>query len=217
MSTFAHRATPLFLLALVCCGGSTSSVVTSNDGGGTVGDSGGPNVDSGPNVDGGPGICGDHVSGTPTGRPTATQCAPSTILPPPGIDAGPLTCASDADCTSSFFHWCRAGKCQEDQCLTDSDCATGQACACADEQIGNAQHTNQCTPTQCRVDADCGAGQVCSGTEVDLCSGAGPFFACHSAADTCRVDADCCPSAPACRYEGTLGHWACAAVCTVSG
>jgi hypothetical protein len=198
MTTLARRAVPLFLfLALACCGGTTNGTTD----GGTPG----------------PGICGANVSGTPTGRPVAEQCAASNV-PPSSTDAGLLTCATDADCTASpFYRWCRAGTCHADQCFADTDCPSGQACACANEQIGNAEHTNACVATQCRVDADCTSDQVCSATAQDLCSGGGPFFACHSSADTCRVDADCCSSSPSCRYQPAEGHWACVTQCTVAG
>jgi Cys-rich repeat protein len=132
-------------------------------------------------------------------------------------DGGVTSCKTDADCAANaFYRFCHAGQCQADQCSTDGDCPSGQACSCASEQIGNAEHVNRCVTVQCRVDSDCGAGQWCSRTEEDLCSG-GPFFACHSSADTCRVDADCCSSAPSCRYQEMLGHWACVPTCTAAG
>jgi hypothetical protein len=155
--------------------------------------SGTTNGDGGIPPDGDPGAsCPIHLSGTPGGRPVATMCAASTNVPLP----------ADGGATS---------------CTTDTDCGSGEACACADELIGNAVHTNSCVQTQCHVDSDCGSGEVCSPTAQDLCSGGGPFFACHSSADKCRVDADCCSSAPACRYQPSVGHWACVAMCTVSG
>ena len=209
MNAALRGAIPLFFLALVCCGGSATEGppgTTAGDGGGDSGDGGAP----------GPGICGGKLSGTPTGHPAAEQCAP-TNLGPPASDAGPVPCAKDADCTAFPFRWCRAGTCQADQCFADTDCPSGQACACSNEQIGNAIHTNVCAATECRVDADCSSGQACSATALDLCSGGAPFRACHSSADTCRVDADCCASAPSCRYQPTVGHWACVAQCTAAG
>jgi Cys-rich repeat protein len=199
MTFVRFLAIPLFLAGLVFCGGSTA---TSNFDGGAPGGDGG--------TADGSGSCPVNLSGTATGRPVAATCPASTNVPPPTGDAGPISCTTDADCASdALYRWCRGGKCEPDQCSTDSDCASGQACACADELIGNALHTNSCVTVQCHVDSDCGAGNVCSGTTVDLCSG-GPFFACRSSADKCRVDADCCASAPSCRYQSTVGHWECA-------
>ncbi len=186
----------LFVAGLVCCGGSTTTA--------TSGDGGKP-------------ACGVNLAGTPTGRPSAPQCSPSNVPMPSGSDGGAVACMTDADCANDgLYHWCRGGKCVPDQCSTDGDCPTGQACACNDQQVGNAVHTNACVMTQCRLDSDCGSGQACSPTAQDLCSG-GPFFACHSSADTCRVDADCCTSAPSCRYQSAVGHWACVGLCTVAG
>ncbi len=196
----------LFIVGLACCGGSTS----------TSGDGGKPATDA--SADSSPDACGVNLAGTPTGRPSAVQCSPSNVPMPSGSDGGAIACTTDADCANAgLYHWCRAGACVPDQCFIDSDCPTGQACACNDQQVGNAVHTNACVMTQCRLDSDCGSGQVCSPTVQDLCSGGGPFFACHSSADTCRVDADCCTGAPSCRYQSTVGHWACVAFCTVSG
>jgi Cys-rich repeat protein len=193
-------AIPFFLAALVCCGAST--VATNGDGGTADGSW----------------SCPTKLSGTPGGRPVAGTCAASTNVPPPNGDGGTTSCTTDADCgTGTLYRWCRGGKCEADQCFTDADCASGQACACADEQTGNAVHTNACVTAQCRVDSDCGAGEVCSPTVQDLCGGGGPFFACRSSADKCRVDADCCASAPSCRYQATVGHWECSPRCTVSG
>jgi hypothetical protein len=203
---------PLFLVAfatLAACGGSALKG-PSDDGGVPEGASGDGSVP-------GPLACNEHISGTATGRPAATQCSPTTTVPPLP-DGGVAHCATDADCASNAFDtWCHGGACEPDQCFGDSDCASGQTCACANEQIGNAVHTNRCVSTQCRVDTDCASGETCSRTGQDLCSAGAPFYVCRSAADTCRVDADCCPTAPACRYDGAVGHWACVAACTIAG
>jgi hypothetical protein len=198
-------APPLFLSAILCCGGSTGGTTSHGDGGI-------PPAEDSPGAS-----CPTNLSGTPAGRPVAMTCAPTTVVVPPP-DGGVTSCTTDADCGSNTpYSWCRAGKCQVDQCFTDGDCASGEACSCANEQIGNAVHTNRCVQTQCHVDSDCGNGEVCSRTATDLCASSNAFLACHSPADQCRVDADCCSSAPACRFQATVGHWECAAVCTAAG
>lgn len=207
-SSVRFLATPFFLAALICCGGSTS---------GSNGDGGAPGGGDGGTADGSGGSCPVNLAGTPTGRPTATMCAP-TMIPLPAEDAGTTSCTTDSDCAgNTYARYCHGGACVADQCFADSDCPSGQACACSNEQVGNAVHTNSCVMAQCRVDSDCGAGEVCSVTATDLCSGGGPFFACHSSADKCRVDSDCCPSAPSCRYQSTVGHWECSPRCTIAG
>jgi hypothetical protein len=126
------------------------------------------------------------------------------------VDAG---CTTLADCpnigTDTPFIACLEGKCSPDECLTDSDCPRGSACACANQFGPNSDRTNSCIPSQCRVDADCGR-------EVGICSpgyaGCGMFlgYYCHTPADTCITDADCCDhSAPHCNYVPMLGHFAC--------
>ena len=105
-----------------------------------------------------------------------------------------------------------------DQCLTDDQCATDTACACASEFHGNAIHTNQCVPAQCRVDSDCGAAGTCSPSSSGHCGSLTGLF-CHTPADTCASNADCCgdSSRPLCGYQAELGHWACQAVIVCNG
>jgi len=64
------------------------------------------------------------------------------------------------------------------------------------------------------VDADCGAGGWCSPTYDFSC---GSFFGfigyyCHTPSDTCLDDSDCGTGSPpaSCRYNPTVGAWACA-------
>jgi hypothetical protein len=95
-----------------------------------------------------------------------------------------------------------------DQCLIDSDCASGQVCICADQQGGGPVHLgNVCMTTQCQVDANCSGGQVCSAS-IDGCSGIAGYD-CHTNADACLTDVDCCGTMPHCAYDTTSGHWAC--------
>jgi len=83
--------------------------------------------------------------------------------------------------------WCLQGTCRVDQCITDSDCATGTACGCAGAVTGLL--ANACVASGCRVDPDCGACGLCSPT-VAL---GGPFngYECRTATDSCTSDVDC--------------------------
>jgi hypothetical protein len=216
----APQFLPILALILACCGG--NAVVTREyDAGVTpAGDGGVPPAEGEGGVPAGdasaPPLCPVHVSGTAPGRPSDMACAVTTNVPPTP-DGGAVECRFDSDCMVYAHGFCRNNTCQPDQCFKDSDCIPGQACSCANEQIGNAIHTNRCVAAGCLIDSDCAAGETCSRTDADLCSGEGPFFACRSAADTCRVDADCCPAAPSCRYRSLVGHWACVAACMIAG
>jgi hypothetical protein len=152
---------------------------------------------------------------TPVGRPTSISCPVSTAT---GYfpDAG-ASCDPDAGAACSPGLKCLHGACGLDACRTDSDCQTGFACICAgDFYGGNGIHGNVCVTSQCRVDADCGPAEVCSPSFGEGCGGPSGVF-CHSSADTCGTDADCCGSTPGCRYQSTLGHWACQSVALCNG
>jgi hypothetical protein len=178
-----------------------------------------------PNPDGGPPIVIPSCTGggslsLPGSRPTALAC-PAT---PNYSTAGPadVSCATLADCQdagpAAYFQACRGGKCAIDPCLTDSECPSGDVCVCATEiGGGNAIHTNACVPAQCRVNADCGRSVgLCSPTR-GYCGGVLGYY-CHSAADSCITDADCCDASnPSCQYQPALGHFACQAAIGCNG
>jgi hypothetical protein len=167
--------------------------------------------------------CAAH--GPPVHRPTPVACSRTAFGPwPPGADAAVLApCKTDADCPApkpgGWTYYCRQGLCGIDQCLSDADCAQGESCACANEYYGgNGIHPDLCMPAKCRVDADCGAGGLCGPAITGYCGGLSGYF-CHSAADECTADADCCSdrSRPSCGYSPPLGHWACQAFPVCNG
>lgn len=215
----------------VSTGGSSSTGGTVGTGGtaatggitaqGMAGAAGGaPAADGGLSIDAqgkdGPGTPdATQCIGTPAQpghRPQALACPAANAGLGATSDGGLFTCAADLDCQNlaGLARWCHLGKCRVDQCLTDSECATGMACGCATDFGGNAIHTNLCLVSGCRVDADCGAGSTCSPSHSTFCGSLTGFY-CHAATDTCTTDADCCGDStrPACRYQPALGHWAC--------
>jgi hypothetical protein len=104
---------------------------------------------------------------------------------------------------------CLQGVCSVDQCTIDSDCGSGQICACAGELGGGPVRLgNQCMATQCQVDANCPHGEVCSAS-IGNCDALEGYY-CHTSADECLTDADCCGTTPLCAYDTTKAHWACA-------
>ena len=196
----------------VHCGGQTSTSnpdLTPDSG---VPDSGGTDAssDGASNGDAHPAIQCDAGT-SPVGRATAPACPATT-----SFDAGSVACTTFADCQdagSSSFQACLADRCSIDQCFTDSDCPTGQACGCATELRGNARHTNRCLPSGCRVDSDCANGEKCSASYDPYCGSLSGYY-CHSPADTCTTDATCCsPDTTVynCAYAPELGHFACQA------
>jgi hypothetical protein len=163
--------------------------------------------------------CDGQGSPQPQGRPQALAC-PATNPASFGAPEGGGVCTTDADCAEggSTFRWCLAGVCSVDQCVTDANCPSGQACGCANMFGGNAIHANACVEAACRVDADCAAlgSGVCSPSRGARCGGL-TGYQCHSPADDCQSDADCCGDKPACRYQTPLGHWACEAISVCNG
>jgi hypothetical protein len=162
--------------------------------------------------------CGSSCS-VPTGRPESVACPATDVSAeePAGNSTTMAACSTDADCgTATLSGHCLNGQCGPDQCLSDSDCPSGQACGCATQFAGNAFHTNRCVPSNCRVDSDCGENGFCSDTSSGYCGSFSGFY-CHTPADQCHTDADCSSvSTPTCSYQPMLGYWACQAhsVCT---
>jgi len=163
---------------------------------------------------GGQAACGGAKS-TSQGRPVAVACTPVPADLTP--DAGSLSCSTDADCAAiDAFEHCFHGKCGADQCLSDTDCSNGDVCRCWTDQRGNAIFGNSCVPAGCRVDADCGPGGSCSPTFGNPCRTV-TGYQCHSAADTCHSNGDCCGDTPVCDYQPELGHFACQAITVCNG
>ena len=154
---------------------------------------------------------------TPVGRPHAAACNATTMDGDQPIAGLGGACTADSDCAGPDYDaLCLHGKCSLDECLTDSDCPSGNVCGCADQFFGNAVHTNSCVPSGCRVDADCGPAGVCSPDNSGYC-GSLLGYECHSAQDTCHSDADCGHDTPQCDYQQELGYWACSAITFCSG
>ena len=174
--------------------------------GGTNGTSGTGGTSSDP-----PPTCGG-AHGTPAGRPSALACAPTTGFPGEFADGAP-SCTDVADCADAGAVFaiaaCLRGQCSIDECYADSDCPSGSLCACASEFGGGSRvPSNMCMATQCRLDSDCGQGEVCSPSYGGGCATLQGFY-CHTSADECLTNSDCCESTPTCGYEPSLGHWAC--------
>jgi Cys-rich repeat protein len=153
----------------------------------------------------------------------AVACSPSGGLYTAGVDwaadAAP-SCNTSADCADAGAFaklTCLQGHCTPDECLADSDCASGMLCACNSE-ISNGLRVwqNLCMATQCRLDSDCGTGEVCSPSNGSYCGGLQGFF-CHTPSDTCLTNSDCCGATPTCAYQSAVGHWACQALSVCAG
>lgn len=145
-------------------------------------------------------------------RAVAVTCAP-TNYPVPG-DAGPASCATDADCTASGsgLTTCRAGQCVYDECLTDGDCANGGVCGCSTDYYGgNAQyHPNVCVPADCHVDGDCGTNGVCA-PSIGYCGSFEGFHCGSSTAGSCGA------SDQSCNFSSEVGRFACGAASVCNG
>jgi hypothetical protein len=158
-------------------------------------------------------------------RPSDAQCSTAA---PPGDCAGPYPdgggCASDSDCADAGTN----GRCINpgggpaapcfctyDRCLGDTDCPSGQTCACHGAPYTD-DAGNTCVKGNCRVDADCGAGEYCSpSSTTGICGDSLAGYYCHTAADLCIDDSDCPESTngtvgePGCVYSTTDSRWEC--------
>ena len=218
----AIRGERVALVGATHCGGEAKSDVGVAAGAGTPSTGGAGPVEagaggtvssSGSGSAGSPASCGGSHS-LPAGRPKALACA---ATPPDTPGASAPACSTDDDCgDGGEASFCLGSKCGLDQCLVDSDCPSGQACRCSDQQGGNIGHTNSCVPTGCRGDADCGTSGKCSPDTSGFC-GSLTGYQCHSAADTCSSDADCCGDTLRCGYQPELAHWACVAAIRCNG
>ena len=145
-------------------------------------------------------------------RAVAVAC-PMTSYPVP-TDAGPASCATDADCEAqgSGLTTCRANRCAVDACQSDSDCANGGVCGCStDYSGGNAQyHPNICVPATCHVDSDCGDNGVCAGS-VGYCGSYEGFQCGSSTAPACGA------SDQSCNYSPEVGQFTCSAAPVCNG
>lgn len=123
-------------------------------------------------------------------------CAPIVDAPPCGGDMFG-ECAADTDCDRGPYGRCVVGTsgggpaclCRY-ACTTHADCGEGRACLCA----GAFDTSARCVRATCRGAADCPDGGCGLYTDYDLC-GRIPSFACRTAEDDCRSDADCDPDA----------------------
>jgi hypothetical protein len=127
-------------------------------------------------------------------------------------------CATDADCTAGqggrcIFAGFYSCACSYDTCNADSDCPTGQDCACRlTFRNTNGNGPNQCVPANCVSDADCTSGLCSPSYSTGSCESFVVGYYCHTAQDECGVNADCVAGGigyPVCAFRPELGHWAC--------
>jgi hypothetical protein len=149
-------------------------------------------------------------------RPDDSQCSQPAAAGDCTISGGTLTCHSDAECTTGTNGRCiESGGgaitclCTYDTCTHDTDCPTGDLCACHGSAFtGGAGNT--CKPGNCRVDSDCGPGGYCSPSHGTTGCGGLTGYYCHTTADTCVDDTDCSGSgADVCAWSMSATHWEC--------
>jgi len=134
-------------------------------------------------------------------------------------------------CTSKGAIHRRPGPCPSsgvsagDECITDNDCPSNQACSCAGESARNpivpafavngATEVNRCVPADCRTDPDCAFGEgFCAPASNRECYSKVDAYRCHTPGiDECSQDSDCSgwfgtSAIPFCQY-GALNRWWC--------
>jgi hypothetical protein len=219
-------------VAAVCaCGGLSEG----SDGGASGGSSGGSSSSSGASSSSGGSSGAGSSSGAATSnadagrvplnhRPSDAQCS---MPAPPGDCASPGPppggCTSDSSCSNAGPNGRCINQgggpaadcfCTSDACVQDTDCPSGQTCACHGSPYTDGRG-NACVQGNCRVDADCGAGAYCSPSpRTAICGDSLAGYYCHTAEDQCIDDTDC-PSSPnvagipGCVYSTTDSRWEC--------
>ena len=137
---------------------------------------------------------------------------------------GGVSCSMDSQCEAGVNGRCfpfeglvGPGGCSYDDCITDSECPSGQPCVGRSTPSDNS--ANQCAPAgNCAVDSDCGPAGYCSPSEELSADGeCGPYrYFCHTSQDTCIDGGDCLTndgsprdSDATCVYDLQARHWAC--------
>lgn len=143
----------------------------------------------------------------PRSRPTAAACEDPRDIPRDGScfsEGETSSCADHADCADAelclavapgFAPRC---ECVGAECLADSDCATGEICACGSlsngdycgEPYSERPCAHRCVPASCTSDDDCPGG-FCS-PSFDVCGTRIERWACHLPSnDECLNDLEC--------------------------
>jgi hypothetical protein len=124
-------------------------------------------------------------------------------------------CEMDSQCTSGTNGRCIQAvgpiedcECTYDSCVHDTDCPTGDTCACHGSPYTYGEG-NTCVQGNCRVDSDCGPGGYCSPSYDTMSCGGLLGYYCHTANDQCIDDTDCgsANSDNVCVYSGS--EWQC--------
>lgn len=200
--SFAAFAALLVAGGTVACGGATETLASRSDAG----------------AEGSPPV--EPVGAPAQHRPSASAC-------PSHANAG-IPCTDSAQCTAQMPGagptYCTEGTCGPDACLTDTDCGSGEVCACAGAGStgaggypgpGGDYASNTCVSAGCHVDADCGAGGYCSPSTAVSCGNMSGVvtYQCHRAGDACQSDSDCASSTGTgsayCAFDPSVGAWAC--------
>ena len=147
---------------------------------------------------------GDPERPAPESRSTEACADPSPVDPNDVCESFPMSpdhdgssCETNGDCPEEaplclaaheFGSW-HICECHPVDCLTDDDCAEGEACRCGEiDNTGQNQEacggwrasscSHRCLPAECRTDADCGPHGVCS-PSLDFCGWEVVGYYCH--------------------------------------
>lgn len=145
---------------------------------------------------------------------TTNGASPGPAAPDAAVNSPCLTATDCGPCATGVVRCllrspAQPNACVCDQCNSDQECPSTEACLCF--QTGWARYPvgNACVQENCQVDSDCGPGGFCSPT-LSGC-GYGGYY-CHTPTDTCLNDSDCAGSSIGCVYSPTTGAWGCASI-----
>jgi hypothetical protein len=203
----------LFVAALIACGGTTVGPSNAGSRDGSTGSSG--SSSGGSSSGSGGGSSSGSATRVPLHHRTGDQqCSQPAAAGNCSGGQPPDSCSSDAECTDAGLQarcindgplpGCH---CTYDQCVHDTDCGGGKACACHGSTYVY-DNGNSCVPGDCRVDSDCGTQSYCSPSDNPMSCGALAGYFCHTPNDQCVDDSDCGSNA-ACAYDAGAKLWTC--------
>ena len=157
-------------------------------------------------------------------REQAMACDPTAGAPACSGTEEAIECGSDADCTAQPNGRCASypgyGAWGSPKticgctypCINDAECGAGKVCVCGGVVENHFNPWSKCAAAACASDASCASGQCGVVFVAGACGYGTQALACRTAADSCRLNADCVTPGTLCSLDSvTPSSWQCIA------